>query len=96
VRELRDQLLLKADPDAAGHAYAEAHDRYYEMVRKTEEWFTTLMYTPGPEADARRGRALGGGALEMTEVDTFQSGPEAPMIDLSEETRRRFFGEVTV
>jgi 2-polyprenyl-6-methoxyphenol hydroxylase-like FAD-dependent oxidoreductase len=94
ARELRDQLLANNDPDAAGHAYAEAHDGYYETVRKTEDWFTTLMWEAGPEADARRGRALAAGALAMPEVDTFQAGPEAPVIDLSDAVRQRFFAEV--
>lgn len=94
VRELRDQLLANDNPDVAGNAYAAAHDRYYDVVRKTEEWFTTLMWEPGPEADARRGRALAAGALSMAEVDTFQAGPDAEQIRLDEETRQRFFAEV--
>jgi 2-polyprenyl-6-methoxyphenol hydroxylase-like FAD-dependent oxidoreductase len=95
ARELRDQLLAKGDPDVAGHAYAEAHDRYWDIVRKTEDWFTTLLWEPGPEADARRARALAGGSLGMLEVDTFQSGPDAPSIDLSDAVKGRFFAEVT-
>jgi 2-polyprenyl-6-methoxyphenol hydroxylase-like FAD-dependent oxidoreductase len=93
VRELRDQLISKGDPDAAGHAYADAHDHYFDTIRTIEDWFTTVIYEPGPEADARRGRALGGGALEMQEVDAFQSGPDAPFIRTDEEVRRRFFGD---
>jgi 2-polyprenyl-6-methoxyphenol hydroxylase-like FAD-dependent oxidoreductase len=94
VRELRDQILATGDTDSAGHNYAEAHDRYYGVVRRTEDWFTTLIFEPGAEADARRGRALGGGALNMPEVDTFQAGPDAPQIRLDEDVRQRFFGEV--
>jgi menaquinone-9 beta-reductase len=35
VRVLRDALLESDDWDAAGHAYAEAHDRRFETVHRT-------------------------------------------------------------
>lgn len=92
VRVLRDKLLEDADWDHAGHAYAEEHDRYYNAVHSAEDWLTQLFMEQGPDADARRARAMPLIAQDPSRVpDTFFSGPEASPMD--DQARRRFFGE---
>ena len=91
VRVLRDYLLGNDDWDAAGHAYADEHDRYSEVVRKVSHWFRTMFLAQGAEADARRERAMPLIAADESRVpDHLFSGPELPSDDLA---RRRFFGE---
>jgi menaquinone-9 beta-reductase len=91
ARELRDQLLAHHDWDAAGHAYASAHDGYYGAVREYTDLLYQMFYTVGPAADARRARAFPLIAQEPERVpDGFVSGPEIP---LGEAVKRRFFGE---
>jgi menaquinone-9 beta-reductase len=91
VRVLRDRLIEASDWDAAGHAYAAEHDRYYSTLRMAEEWITAMFFTGGPEAEARRARALPLIASDPTRLpDFFSSGPEVPADD---SVRRRFFGE---
>ena len=58
VRVLRDQLSATDDWSEAGEAYARAHDRYYGVLHTAEDWFTQLFMEIGPQADARRARAL--------------------------------------
>jgi 2-polyprenyl-6-methoxyphenol hydroxylase-like FAD-dependent oxidoreductase len=92
ARTLRDRLLADEDWDAAGHAYAADHDRYYGVTHAVEDWFTELFLGVGPEADARRGRALPRIAADGTRIpDALQAGPESMQAD--EATRARFFGE---
>ena len=92
VRVLRDKLLGEDDWDIAGHAYADEHDEYYDVIHTVEDWFTELFSGFGPEADARRAQALPLLAQDPTRVpDPFQNGPENVTAD--DATRRRFFGE---
>jgi 2-polyprenyl-6-methoxyphenol hydroxylase-like FAD-dependent oxidoreductase len=92
VRLLRDHLLASEDWDAAGHAYAEAHDRDFAVVHETEDWWTRLIYTQGPEADERRGRVMPRLMQEPDFLpDTFQVGPEN--VTLTEEWRMEVLGE---
>jgi hypothetical protein len=58
VRVLRDQLLRQNDWEAAGHAYAEEHDRYFNVIHVVDNWKAELFYAAGPEAEARRAKAL--------------------------------------
>ena len=93
VRLLSDALLSTDDWDQAGRAYAAGHDRGYATVHATEDWFTTFFLDTGPEADARRMRALPLIADEPDRMpDAFMSGPDAAPAD--DTARRRFFGEV--
>jgi menaquinone-9 beta-reductase len=91
VRVLRDTLVADEDWDAAGHAYAVEHDRYYEMVRTTNSWFTQIVLQPGPEADALRARVLP--QLEADPFflpDTQVVGPD--LAPPTAEHRARIFG----
>ena len=91
VRVLRDRLLGSDDWEAAAHAYAEEHDRYFGALHRVEGWFTDLLYEVGPEADARRARALPRLAEEPErDLDLIGVGPDLPN---DEATRRRFFAE---
>jgi 2-polyprenyl-6-methoxyphenol hydroxylase-like FAD-dependent oxidoreductase len=91
VRVLRDQLLSQSDWDAAGHAYAVEHDRYYSAMHRAEGWFATVFFAGGAEAEARRARALPLIGADLSRVPDFQfSGPEVPLDD---SVRRRFYGE---
>jgi len=91
ARVLRDQLLANEDWDAAGHAYAREHDRYYHALHEGTSWIYKLIYEFGPEAETRRARALPLLAEDMTRLpDVLFSGPEAP---LGESACRRLFAE---
>jgi len=91
ARVLRDKLLANGDWDAAGHAYAEDHDRYCAAVHDVTGWYTDIFLATGPEADERRGRAMPLIAQDPTrQPDLLFSGPDMP---LGEGARRRFFGE---
>jgi 2-polyprenyl-6-methoxyphenol hydroxylase-like FAD-dependent oxidoreductase len=91
ARVLRDLLAGSSDWDAAAHAFAAEHDRVYAIVHRADRWYEQLFMEPGPEADARRARALPLLALDpLRAVDVPCSGPDSPC---DEAARRRFFGE---
>jgi 2-polyprenyl-6-methoxyphenol hydroxylase-like FAD-dependent oxidoreductase len=91
ARVLRDGLLGDDDWDRAGHIYAQEHDRYYGVSRTVNDWLSELFYTPGPEGDARRARALPLLAQDASRLpDADFSGPD---MELDDATRRRMFGE---
>jgi 2-polyprenyl-6-methoxyphenol hydroxylase-like FAD-dependent oxidoreductase len=91
VRVLRDRLVAGDDWTAAGHAYGEEHDRYYAVIHRVEGWYADFFMDVGPEADARRARALPFIAADATRIpDAPFSGPETPA---DETVRRRFSGE---
>jgi 2-polyprenyl-6-methoxyphenol hydroxylase-like FAD-dependent oxidoreductase len=91
VRVLRDQLLANDDWDAAGHVYAAAQDHDYGVIHRVTQWMGQIMYEPGPEADAKRAKALPLIAQDKTRLlNHILSGPDLPA---DETVRRRFFGE---
>lgn len=91
VRILRDHLLKNEDWDEAGRAYAEAHDKHFDVMNTVQCWFERLLVETGSEADARRAQAFPLWREDSTRrVDTFASGPDHP---IDETLRRRFFGE---
>jgi len=92
ARALAEALRRHGDWDRAGHAYAEAHGAYFGAVNRLTRWLTELNYEVGPDADARRDRALPLFAQDPTRVPDYISlGPDSPA---SESTRQRLFGEV--
>ncbi|MFQ5872336.1 MAG: FAD-dependent oxidoreductase [Dehalococcoidia bacterium] len=91
VRVLRDKLLAHEDWDKAGHAYAEEHERYYGINHTFETWVTQMLFETGPEADARRAKALPTWPEDPTrQLEPLFSGPDQA---LDETAQRRFFGE---
>jgi menaquinone-9 beta-reductase len=57
VRLLRDRLLSDSDWTAAAAAYATDHDDFYHRLRRAEQLNTTLSFSMGDAAEARRQRA---------------------------------------
>jgi 2-polyprenyl-6-methoxyphenol hydroxylase-like FAD-dependent oxidoreductase len=91
ARVLRDHLLATNDWETAGHAYAKEHDRYTDAVHTSNLWHTEFFLATGPQADARRARALP--LIEQDhsrQLDTLFSGPEVPV---NEAVRKGFFAE---
>ncbi len=58
VEALSNALKSTDDWNAAIADYAKAHDEYYGALHRILSWMTELIWTPGPEADARRARVL--------------------------------------
>ena len=58
VRVLTDFLRENQDWVAACRAYAQAHDRYFTILREADNCLRELLVDRGPEADARRARAV--------------------------------------
>jgi 2-polyprenyl-6-methoxyphenol hydroxylase-like FAD-dependent oxidoreductase len=91
ARVLRDHLLATSNWETAGHAYAAEHDRHTDAIHTANLWHTELFLATGPQADARRARALPLIVQDPSrQPDTLFSGPEVPV---NEDVRKRFFGE---
>ena len=91
ARVLRDALLSDSDWDDAGRKYARQHDTYFHNTRTVCCWLRSLFQEQGPEADARRQRAMPKITEDLSRVpDHLFGGPELPM---DETVRARFFGE---
>ena len=91
ARVLRDELTNNSDWDAAGHRYAEEHERSFHACHAVEGWIRRLFQDPSPAAAALRARALPLIAEDPTRVpDHIFSGPDLP---LNEQVRARLFGE---
>ncbi|MFZ0884364.1 MAG: hypothetical protein WAN14_13290 [Candidatus Acidiferrales bacterium] len=56
ARVLRDELTDNSDWEAAGHRYAEQHQRSFHACHVVERWLLTLFQDPSPEAAALRAR----------------------------------------
>ncbi len=79
VRVLSQRLLDQSDWDAAAHAFAEDHDRYFGSLHRLLGWMIQLFYEPGPEAEARRARAFVRIGEDPSRVpDIAGLGPECP------------------
>jgi menaquinone-9 beta-reductase len=88
---LRDYLMRTDDWNAAGHAYADEHDSYAGRLHTFHHWMTAMYLAPGPEADARRARAMPLIGQDPTRhPDALFAGPDFP---IDERARKRFFGE---
>ena len=58
ARVLRDELTETSDWNAAGHRYAEQHQRSFCACHTVEGWLRTLFQDPSPEAAALRTRTM--------------------------------------
>ncbi len=90
VRVLSERLLASDDWDAAIHAYAEEHDRYYGRLHRIEGWLSQVFFDVGPEADARRNGVFARALADPRCIpDVVGQGPDAPC---DEAARLRLFG----
>lgn len=91
VRELASRLQSTDDWNTACHQYAQAHDDYFNIIHTYSHWFERLFYTSGKDAYALRFRLLPLLAKDPSRLpDYFLSAPDG---SVSEEVRRRMFGE---
>jgi len=91
ARSLTAALLSEEDPARALDQYANERDGYYRTLVTAENLMTELQLSTGPEADRRRKHAMRLWSREPGRViDLPAMGPD---IDVSEEARKRFFGE---
>jgi 2-polyprenyl-6-methoxyphenol hydroxylase-like FAD-dependent oxidoreductase len=91
VRVLSNLLLAEGDWDAAAHAYAAEHDRYFGSIHRQLDWMTRLLYEPGMAAAVRRARAFARLAEDPGRgPDIAGLGPESPS---DEAAYRNLFGE---
>lgn len=91
ARVLAEALLSTNDWNEAGHSYAREHDRHYGVIHDVTRAMTEMFIRSGPEADARRARALPQFGEDPTRVpDHVFSGPDLPW---NNAMRRRFYGE---
>jgi len=91
ARTLAEAYLELGDVRCAAERYALAHDGYFETVRNVENWLSEVLFTEGPEADARRRRAAAAWSADPSRFpDLSGLGPE---VDASEEARCRLFAE---
>jgi 2-polyprenyl-6-methoxyphenol hydroxylase-like FAD-dependent oxidoreductase len=58
VEHLANALRASDDWGVALDRYAKEHDEYYSALSRILGWMTELTWTPGPEADERRGRVF--------------------------------------
>jgi 2-polyprenyl-6-methoxyphenol hydroxylase-like FAD-dependent oxidoreductase len=66
------------DRDAALAAYAASHDRNYRILHDLEAWLMTLLWSRGPEADARRHRVMPRFDIGDPAMPDLQLGPDGP------------------
>jgi 2-polyprenyl-6-methoxyphenol hydroxylase-like FAD-dependent oxidoreductase len=91
ARVLTDFLRENQDWAEACRAYARAHDQYFTILREADNCQREILVDRGPEADARRARALPRVAQGIAQLpDQGFSGPDKPF---DEADRRRLFGE---
>ena len=91
VRLLRDHLLSDDNWDRMASAFAEDHDAFFGRMLRLGRMRGELMFTLGPDADARRKRALAAHKADPSALpDTLGYGPDAPCDDAA---KARYFGE---
>jgi menaquinone-9 beta-reductase len=90
ARVLTDLLLENQDWAAACGAYVQAHDQYFTILREADNCLPDILVDRGPEADARRARALPRIAEGIAQMpDQGFCGPDKPFAAAD---RRRLFG----
>lgn len=86
VEHLANALKSNDDWNVGIAEYARQHDEYYGALHRIHSWMTELVWTPGPEADERRGRVFPKWAREPEGFpDSVGLGPFGP----SDERARR-------
>jgi 2-polyprenyl-6-methoxyphenol hydroxylase-like FAD-dependent oxidoreductase len=91
ARVLRDELTSDSNWDAAGHRYADQHQRSFRACHTVEGWYRSVFQDPSPESVALRAKAMPLIAEDPTRVpDHILSGPDLPFDNT---IRARFFGE---
>lgn len=86
VEALSTALLSTDDWDAALNAYAARHDEYTSALHRIHEWMYQLVWSAGPDADARRARVFPKWAADPRGYpDAVGLGPFGP----SDENARR-------
>lgn len=90
VETLGTQLTSTDDWDAAVKRYAAVHDDYAGKLRNILSWMTELVWSGGPEADARRARVFPRMQQDPTGFpDAIGQGPFGPS---DEQARRLILG----
>jgi 2-polyprenyl-6-methoxyphenol hydroxylase-like FAD-dependent oxidoreductase len=90
VEHLANALRSTNDWNEALERYAKEHDEYYGALHRILAWMTELFWTPGPEADERRGRVLPRWNQDPTGFpDASGAGPFGPS---DEKARRLILG----
>jgi len=91
VECLSNRLLASDDWDAALEKYADDHDDLYRKLHDIIAWMTQLVWSGGPEADARRARVFPRLQADPTGFpDLVGQGPFGPS---DEQARRLILGE---
>jgi 2-polyprenyl-6-methoxyphenol hydroxylase-like FAD-dependent oxidoreductase len=91
VETLANQLAESDDWNAALQRYAAMHDDYFGKLHDILSWWTVLLWTGGPEADARRARVFSRMQQDPTGFpDPSGQGPFSPC---NERARRLLLGE---
>lgn len=78
IERLLDALGETADRDTSLARYAASHDQHYRILHDLEAWLTTLMWSRGPEADARRHRVMPRFDVGDPALPDLQLGPDGP------------------
>ncbi len=88
---LANSLSATDDWNAAVKGYAATHDDYFDKLHNVLSWMTTLIWSGGPEADARRARVFPRMQADPTGFpDPSGQGPFGPC---DERARRLLLGE---
>ncbi len=92
VQGLRDAVMVERDRQGVPHIRARSdHDAFFARMLRLGAMRGELLFAMGPEADARRERALAAQKADPSVLpDTLGLGPDAPCDDLA---RARYFGE---
>jgi len=89
VEHFANALCASDDWSTALDRYAKEHDEYYSALRRILGWMTELIWTAGPEADARRGRVFPRMSSDPRFPDSIGLGPFGPNDD---QARRLMLG----
>jgi 2-polyprenyl-6-methoxyphenol hydroxylase-like FAD-dependent oxidoreductase len=91
VNALSTCLADNDDWDAALQRYAAQHDDYYGKLHNILSWMTDLVWTAGPEADARRARVFP--RLHQDPTGFPDAPGQGPFGPCDEQARRLILGE---